>query len=202
MLRRLPLLLTALMAIWVLAQLRIPKDPAGGFAVNEWGRLPIISNGRYQPLDSLARHSLLQMRRKQELNTEPWKDNSDKPKMLSATEWLMEMTMNPAVADTRPVFRIDHPDLKGLLALPMEADKAAQSDGKHYTWNQLQLKLKELQEESNRAFAKDDKVRNQFEKAVVKLMNSIGLYMKLQNMIQPQNAKDWNAELAHYLAEI
>ena len=35
--------------------------------------------------------------------------------------------MNPSLADTRPVFRIDHPELKGLLALPLE--KGPETDG-------------------------------------------------------------------------
>jgi hypothetical protein len=44
-----------------------------------------------------------------------------------------DMTMKQAVADTYPVIRIDNPDLKGLLALPMDADSAKQSDGKHFS---------------------------------------------------------------------
>jgi ABC-type transport system involved in cytochrome c biogenesis permease subunit len=202
MIRRLPLLFTAVLALWVAGSITVPKDKPDTFAINEWARLPVIANGRFQPLDSLARNSLLQLRDKQTLNTEPWKGDFEKPKIISAAEWLAEMTMNPAVADTRPVFRIDHPDLKGLLALPMQADPAAHADGKHYTWQQIQQKLKELTEESTRSSAKDEKLRNPFEKAVVKLANNIGLYMKLQNTLAPQNAQDWASELSHYLAII
>lgn len=202
MIRRLPFIVTAIMAIWILGNFRVPATKSDAFAVNQWGRLPVVSSGRFQPLDSLARNSLLQLRHKQELNAEPWKDNSDHPKMMTATEWLMEMTMNPAVADTLPVFRIDHPDLKGLLALPMDPDKAAQTDGKHYSWKQITPKLKELQEQSAKAFPKEDANRTTFEKAVVKLSNKVGQYMRLQNTLQPQNAQDWASELSHYLASI
>src|SRR5437763_8461768 len=125
MARRIPLLVAAVMALWVAGSISVPKDQPDTFARAEWGRLPVLSNGRFQPLDSLARNSLLQLRDKQTLNLEPWKAWYQSPRIISATAWLAEMTMNPAVADARPVFRIDHPDLKGLLALPMNADPAA-----------------------------------------------------------------------------
>ena len=201
MIARLPLILTAILAAWVVSGLRAPSTKSDTFAVNEWGRLPVVANGRFQPLDSLARNSLLQLREKQTLNTEPWK-TSGSPKMLTASEWLMAMTMNPTSADAWPVFRIDHPDLKGLLALPMDANEVQKSDGKHYSWNQIQTKLKELQEQARTAAAKEASHRNPFEQAVMRLWNGVGLYMKLQNMLQPQNADDWNAELGRYYTAI
>lgn len=202
MMRRLPLILTVVFIAWALSGLRVPKDKSDTFAVNEFGRLPVVANGRYQPLDSLARNSLLQLREKQSVNCEPWKGMFAKPKMLSATEWLMEMTMNPQVADTRPVFRIDNPDLKGLLGVPMEADEAKQTDGKHFSWQQISVKLQQLQDASKQAASKDEKQRTPFEQAVIRLSNLVGLYMKLQNTIQPQNARDWAAELNQYQAAI
>ncbi|MEI9960250.1 MAG: hypothetical protein WDM76_03690 [Limisphaerales bacterium] len=57
---------------------------------------PIVFNGRVQPMDSLARNSLLQLREKQTLNLEPWKEWNEKPKIISATEWLANVTMNPS----------------------------------------------------------------------------------------------------------
>ena len=64
--RWLPFLITAVLAAWTIGAIRVPKDPTGAFAVNEFGRLPAVANGRFQPLDSLARNSLLQLREKVE----------------------------------------------------------------------------------------------------------------------------------------
>ncbi len=200
--RWLPFLITAVLAAWTIGAIRVPKDPAGAFAVNEFGRLPAVANGRFQPLDSLARNSLLQLREKQKANLEPWKSWYEKPRMLSASAWLLDMTMNQSAADAYPVFRIDHPDLKGLLALPMDANAAQQTDGKHFSWTQITPKLRELQEQAGRAGGKDASQRNPFEKAVLRLWNGIGLYMRLQNLLQPQNAQDWERELNDYLAAI
>ena len=41
--------------------------------------------------------------------------------LASLSAWLLDMTMNQHAADAYPVFRIDHPDLKGLLALQIHA---------------------------------------------------------------------------------
>ena len=196
--KHLPLLIFAIFAVWAGRALVPPKDQPGQFAVQEFGRLPVLTNGRVQPLDSLARNSLLQLREKQSANVEPWKDNMAKPKILSATEWLMAMFMDPATADTYPVIRIDHPDVKGLLGLPMDADPEKQTDGKHFSWLQIRGKLAELQAEVNRAQKLDQSHRTPFDQAVLHLYNGVGIYMRLQNTLQPQNAKNWPEEFAQY----
>lgn len=196
-----PLLLVVVFAAWTFSAVRPVKTPPGEFAMQDFGQLPIVWNGRLQPLDSLARNSLLQLREKQSANLEPWKSHRE-AKVIPAIEWLLAMLTKPEVADTWPVIRIDHPELKGLLALPMEGDPAKQTDGKHFAWDQIKGKLKELQEQSKRAGSLDPSKRNPFDQAVMRLWNGVGLYMRLQNTIQPQNARDWAAELNAYLNNV
>ncbi|MDQ3624466.1 MAG: cytochrome C biogenesis protein, partial [Verrucomicrobiota bacterium] len=196
--KSLPWIVTVVFALWAGSSLRVPEDKAGAFATQEFGRLPVVFNGRFQPLDSLARNSLLQLREKQSALSKIGKD----AKQIPAVEWLMEMMMNPVVADTRPVFRLDNPDLKGLLGLPLEKDEAKQSDGKHFAWNQIKPKLEELQKEQKRIAAVDQSHRTPYDQAVMRLWNGVGLYMRLQNTAQPQNAGDWNSELNTYISNV
>ena len=191
----LPLIITLVFLGWVVGQIPTPKDQ--GLAVSEFGKLPILNGGRRQPVDSLARNSLLQLRGKQTANYEPWKGTFDKPKIVSATEWLMEVLMNPAVADTRPVFRIDHPDLKGLLGLPL--DKGFETDAKHFSWNQLQPKSDALLKEMQRVSDVPSNTRNQFDKAVANLWRATFLYQQLKSSLQPPDATDWPAELRSFV---
>src|SRR5437762_9932036 len=100
----LPIIITGLMAAWFLRTLRPPQEKT--FAFSEFGKLPVVFNGRVQPMDSLARNSLLQIREKQEANLEPWKGMG--AHMISATEWLTYLMMKPEVADQWPVFRVDN----------------------------------------------------------------------------------------------
>jgi len=190
-----PLLMFA-MALWFFAKIQTPHDQ--DFAFSQFGELPVTANGRVQPLDSLARNALLQLRDKQTLNLEPWKVWHEKQKIISATTWLANVMMNPGVADTWPVFRVDNPDLIALLKLP-EKSPAQHQDGKHYSWNQLQPALQEFSSENER-IATNTVAQNRtaYERAVVKMNQRIFLYAQLKNTVQPADAQDWPAELAAY----
>ena len=192
-----PALLMLVMALWFFGNLQAPKDKT--FAFQEFGRLPLTANGRVVPMDSLARNSLLAIREKQTVNTEPWKSWNEKPVILSATEWLANVMMNPAVADNWPVFRLDNPDLVSLLKLP---DKGAQSDGKHYSWNQLSANIDTFEKENVRVQKIESANRTAYENAIIKLHQRIMLYAQLKNAVQPADAQDWPAELAAYEALI
>ncbi|MGV3532866.1 MAG: cytochrome C biogenesis protein, partial [Chthoniobacteraceae bacterium] len=196
----LPYFIAGILALWIVSAIAPKRDKEGTFAVQEFGRLPVISNGRFQPLDSLARNSLLQLREKQTASVEPWKGR--KSQVLSASEWLQEMFFNQELANTRPVFRIDNPDVKGLLGLAMDADETKETDGKHFSWNQIKDKLQQLQMEVDRIRLLDRSQRTPFDQGISRLWTGVGLYMKLQNTVQPQNARDWNKELNAYLENV
>jgi ABC-type transport system involved in cytochrome c biogenesis permease subunit len=193
------------MGAWFAGTLRAPEEKDFHYA--GFGRLPLLFNGRLQPMDSLARNSLLQIREKQRANLEPWKAWYEKPKLIPGIEWLATVMLNPEVADQWPVFRVDNPELITLLKLP-EKDLAQQHDGKHFSWAQIQPSLDVMQEQTGRITEREEKKlsdashRTVFEKAVMKLHARLVLYMRLKNTVQPQDARDWPAELKEYEALI
>lgn len=189
-----PLLMLAL-AAWFIGNLRAPKDK--DFAFSEFGQLPVTANGRIVPMDSLARNSLLELREKQTLNTEPWKDWNENPKIIPATEWLANVMMNPAAADDWPVFRVDNPDLISLLKLP-DRDAAKHSDGKHYSWNQIIPAMDALDKENERVEKITAAERTAYENAVAKMHDRLSLYAGLKNAVAPADAQDWPLELAAF----
>jgi ABC-type transport system involved in cytochrome c biogenesis permease subunit len=191
----LPPALMVVMALWFFGNLQAPKDK--DFAFHEFGQLPVTANGRIEPIDSLARNSLLEIREKQTLNTEPWKDWNQDPKMVSATEWLAYVMMNPAVADDWPVFRVDNPDLVSLLKLP-DRDPAKKSDGKHYSWNQIQPLLDTFEKENERVQKIDASGRTAYENAIAKMQERLQLYAALRNTVQPAGALNWPDQLAAF----
>ena len=191
-----PWIVAIVFAGWVLGSLRAPRDKE--WAVNEFGKLPVMFGGRIQPIDSLARNSLLQIREKARANFEPWKNWWEKPKLMSATEWVMLVMMKPEEADTWPVFRIDNPDVKGLLGLPVEADDAKQLDGKHYSWKQIEPKVEELRREAARANQKEASTQSHYERALLHLWNSRTIYTRLKNALGPARTGDLQAGLAEF----
>ena len=56
----LPWILTGLFGAWLISSVR-PKAETG-FPAREFGKIPVLLNGRIQPMDSVARNSLLQLR--------------------------------------------------------------------------------------------------------------------------------------------
>ncbi|MBI4663556.1 MAG: cytochrome c biogenesis protein CcsA [Verrucomicrobia bacterium] len=196
-----PGIIVGVFALWNLSALRLPRDKEGAWAVQEFGKLPVVANGRFQPVDSLARNSLAQIREKQTANLEPWKKWNESPRIISATEWLMGVTMSPKQADEQPVFRIDHPEVRSLLRLP-EADPQKHQDGKHYSWTQIWPAHEELEKQGDRISQIEPAHRTPFEQAVMKLQSRLFLYMRLKNTMFPENWEDIPKELAAYLKSI
>ena len=151
----------------------------------EFGRLPVVYNGRMQPLDSVARNTLLQLREKQSANLEPWKAWNEKPSLISASEWLLALMTKPDEADGWPVFRIDNPDVKGLLGLPAEPDRAAHQDGKHFSWWQIQPRLDDLQREAARANDVEASRRTPYDQSLLKLWDAQMVYNRLEIHARP-----------------
>jgi len=183
------------MALWFLDGLQPPKEK--GFDFNEFGKLPVVADGRPKPMDSLARDSLLQIYELQTFNTEPWKGWSEKPKVISADEWLANVMMNPQLADAWPVFRVDNPELITFLKLP-ERNEAQHQDGQHYSWSQIAPSFDRLNAENERVQKIESADRTAYERAVVKVFDRLLLYEQLQNTLQPQDTEDWQQQLADY----
>ena len=178
-------------AAWIVAGVRQPQDKS--WAVGDFARLPLVSSGRFQPMDSMARNSLLQLREKQSVYLK------DERRFLSATEWIMEVLMDPIKADQRRVFRIDHPELISLLRLP-EKNPETGDDGKHYSWKQIEPSLAEMDKQTKRISQIESARRSSFEQAVMKLHRKLFLYTQLRNTLQPQDSTNFQAELKEYLS--
>ena len=196
----LPWIIVAIFAAWLIGGLRMPPDK--DLAINQFGRIPLVFDGRTQPFDSLARNTLLQLRAKQTANLEPWKSWYQNPKIIPATEWLLAVMMKPDVADTWPVFRIDNPDLKGLLGFAGQPDEAKQQDGKHYSWLQIQPKLEDLRREDTRAEAVQDSSRSPYDQAVIRLWNGQLLYHRLENTLGPSANGQLTADIVPYFKKV
>jgi ABC-type transport system involved in cytochrome c biogenesis permease subunit len=206
----------------VAATLFIPRKDKS-FAVSEFARLPLVFNGRVQPMDSLARNSLLQIRgitevplegngpagtwgtweelrgKEGQLFERKWYQFAKHPKKLKPADWLLEVLCNPRQADDRYVFVVNHPDLRSLLKLEGGVEKS----GLHfYRFNDIKGSLETLQAESERAGKLDASRRNAFDRSVLQLNNAFGLYFRLKNTLQPEDTADFSKELDEYVAAI
>ncbi len=196
LLRLLPWLLVAMFAAEVVTVL-LPK-PDGRFHTREFGRLPVLLNGRVQPFDSVARNSLLQMRSTQDVPLEevPSWQFWHHPEKLKPVDWLLEVMARPEQAGRRPIFLIHHPELLSELKL---TDKGVEKSGlRYYTYEEVKPVRAEINDQARRIHNIDDKLWTPFQKQVMKLQNALTLYERLQNSLRPQDTDDFAQEVADY----
>jgi len=186
-----PWILVACLAGWVVASLFQPAET--GFHTREFGKLPVLMDGRFQPLDSVGRNSLLQIRTKQTVLL----DNSQ---TMSAAEWLLEMMMKPEQSNDRKIFRIDNAEVLDLLKLP--------ENQKFYSFSQIRPQASEIEIQADRIQQREDaKIsapadRTVFETQLMKLYEEMNLYQRLQVSLKPPATDDFAAELAAYQKSI
>lgn len=189
--RWLPWVLAGAAAVWVAMGLRAPR-PGSDYDVNGFGRLPVLMNGRVQPWDSVARNVLLVLRGKRSVPVDDAARSKWRPPLqMSATEWLLEVVARPEAADMRRAFKVDHPDLRSLLKLPVEGSL-------YVAFTNLAPHLEEVEKQAERARAVDPQRRESFEKAVIRLSAGLAVYQRLKNTLRPEDSKDFAAEVAEF----
>jgi ABC-type transport system involved in cytochrome c biogenesis permease subunit len=190
----LPWIAVAVFGAWFLSGAQAPK-PRDGFDVAAFGRLPVLLDGRIQPFDSVARNALLSMSGHSTVtNTAGVR--------LSPSEWLLDTMARPEDADQLKVFRIQHPDLEGLMG----TEKIGLE---YYSFRELTNQIDSIESqaqklaESERDKGEDAaKLRTPFQKDLMHLYNSMVLYNRLKNSLEPEGARNFQEELTHYQAAI
>lgn len=220
----LPLIVFGLFTLWIISAMR-PAKARGYMDDVKFGQLPVLREGRMQPLDSVGMNALLLIRGsrkvplegnneqgewgnfleirgegKGQLSERRWYQFSKHPKKLNPSEWLMEVMMHPEIADERYIFAINHPDLVDELGLD---GKGLEKSGlRYFTFNEIRNNFPTIRQHAQGAFAQEEALRSPFEKAVIKIWVGMNTYLELKNTIAPQDSHDFNTDLENYLAII
>ncbi len=178
----LPWILVGVFGLWILSALA-PERKVNGFDIAAFGKLPVLLNGRVQPLDSVARNSLLSMRGKQTVT-------NDAKVRVSSAQWLLELMVRPQEADRFSSFRVQHPDVQSLVGV--------HSSGMEYlSFDALAPHLGKIEEQVRPIFrAEQEKTaspetRTPYQKDLVHLYNSLYLYHRLRNSLQPADTAEF-----------
>jgi ABC-type transport system involved in cytochrome c biogenesis permease subunit len=187
-----PWIFVAVFAAWFLGGFAEPKLK-NGFDIAGFGRLPVLLEGRIQPLDSVARNALLSMSGKSTVT-------NSHGVSLSATEWLLDTMTKPQLADQLKVFRLQHPDLEGLF----NTDHSSVGYG-YYSFDNMTNQLDHLQDQARKLMDAEAnkgeeaaKTRTAYQKDLMHLFNSMVLYNRLKNSLEPEGTRDFTEELQVY----
>jgi ABC-type transport system involved in cytochrome c biogenesis permease subunit len=155
----------------------VPRGEADGVMhLEEFGRLPVVSGGRVQPIDTFARTTLMAISSRQSAK----KDQASEAE--PAVKFLLEVMTSNRLFGQRAgnpqelqVFRIDNLEVLDLLGLK------ARPGWYRYSINDFAGKMDRLAAAASRAQAKDAKKRSLFEVKVLHLEEQLGLY---HNIVQ------------------
>jgi len=176
-----PWIFLAGFAAWVLAAFFQPAET--GFHYREFGALPVLRDGRFQPLDSVARNSLLQIRTKQTVLLADGRS-------ASATEWLLTTLAKPEAADGWNIFRVDNGEVLALLKLPQSQV--------YFSYDQLKGGVDELNRQADRIAGIETSKRSVFESQIMKLYDALNLYQQLEVSLKPPGTTDFATEIENF----
>ena len=178
----------ALAIVWIAVNSSSPKSAPGEFDLVSFAKIPVLSEGRNKPLDTVARNALLIIHGKEMVRLE-------NGRMLGAMPWLADMLFNSSVADDYPAFVINNPEVLGLFGW-------AQNQQKYFSFTQLAPYLGKINQEAQQVENLESAKRSPYQTAVFNLRNAMILYQRLKNSLYPNEAKNFSAEIIAYLQEI
>ena len=180
--RLIPLLVLLLGALYLASPLLRPTKSA--FDLDEFGRIPVVANGRTKPLDSVARNTLLLLQGRQSLVT------PDGTK-LAPTQWLLDVFFRPDLADTYQHFEIVNPGILDVFGLSIEEGAGK----KRFSYRQLTPKLEELDRQAGLAAGVESVVRTPYQRAVVNLRDHVIFYQQLKHSLVIPDGTDFLGQL-------
>ena len=169
----------------------LPTKPAQDeFDFAKFGKIPVLVGGRVKPLDTVGRNSLLIIHGKQELRLEGGPAGAG-----SAMQWLTDVLFNAPVADQYPIFVVQNAEVLGLFGWE-------QSDRKYFSFAEFAPFLKQIDEQGAQSDKLEGVQRSAYQSAILNLRNALALYQRLKNSIQPEDAKNFTAELQSFESSI
>ncbi|HEX4147562.1 MAG TPA: hypothetical protein VHY20_01185, partial [Pirellulales bacterium] len=147
-----------------LANKAVVHHPAGEMDLYEFGKLPLVYEGRVKPFDTLAINSLqIITGGRQEFRDE---EGQKQP----AIRWLLDVV---AGRDGKyEVFRIDHPEVLDVLRLPRR-------ESHRYSIDELQARAAEFEQQTKLLEGLKTKQLNEFQRKLRQLQNQTHTYMAI-----------------------
>ena len=202
MTRSLPMFVVAAAAVCAFSGL-FPGSGRQPDAVTAFGRLPVLSEGRIKPLDSVARSTLLVLQGRQRVAAP---DGAE----LTPDEWLLDVLFAPEKADTYRTFVVDNSDLLLLIGkndenLAIHYKSSAEqlmaildilpTRQRRMSFNEIAPYLAEIEAQYKLAEPVDAQARTQFQSAVVQLYGNLSNYVHLRRALAPEGSKDFLGDL-------
>ncbi|MEM9083712.1 MAG: cytochrome c biogenesis protein CcsA [Planctomycetota bacterium] len=145
-------------------------QPKSEFDLEAFGQIPVSSGGRIKPLDTAARSMLMLAGGRQRIDVGEGK--------MPATEYLLNLVVNPNKVSGLPAIRVDQPEVLGLLDLSPE-------DGGRIALSVIEPKWAEITEQAQRASQVSGRERDGFQRAVLEFHHKVNTVLAHAQMREP-----------------
>ena len=181
-----PWIVVALCAAWALSKAIPPTAAPDKMNLYDFGKLPLMHEGRVKPFDTLARITLKGISDRQTYV-------DDEGQVHPAVEWFLDLVAKPETSADQKVFRIDSLDVLALLKLePRPVDLASHFGGKRkpgegfrYSRNEIAKSAVEFNKQVELARAVDKHSQTIAQKKILDLANRINVYLEVQQAFSP-----------------
>ncbi len=154
---------------WALFSAWQPNTPTTQMQLDEFGRLPLVYEGRVKPFDTLARNALRIISDKQ-----TFLDETDKTPVKSqpAIKWLLDVVARPRDAFNHKVFRIENLEVLATLGLERR-------DGYRYAISEFRKQIEEFERQAKMAAQAEPGKLSIYQKKILELDKKIHLFTLL-----------------------
>jgi len=159
---------------------------------NQFGKIPVVMGGRVQPIDSVARNSLLAITGRQRVVD---KDDQGNTITLGPSEWIAEVIFDFDKAAARPVILVENDEVKALFG-------KQESDEKRFALLDITGTSEEISEFARAAGNKPRELRSPREQGTLELYSRSLTLGRLSRSIQPVGLTDydrWLQELPNFM---
>jgi len=180
--RFVPWILGLVLIFWATSRMLPPKDVPGldliGFA-----KLPVLVGGRVMPMDTLARLALSEMNHHGSYTTAG--------KMVEQpSRGFLDIVMMPEHSDTAKLFEVSNQEILDLFG-----SQDAKGQFVSYSFNDIKPYFQEIEKQAALASQADSETRNPFQQGILKLRDSLRLYLQLKNTLQAEDSPDFGKEI-------
>src|ERR1700726_4470456 len=180
--KSLPWIISLVLLLWAVSKMMPPKETPG-LDLHGFGQLPVLVGGRVMPMDTLARVCL------SEVNHHGTYTTAD-GKVEQPSHGSLDILMMPERSDTAKLFEVSNQEILDLFG-----SQDAKGQFISYSFNDLKPFFSEIEKQAGLAEQAEAETRNPFQRGIIKLRDSLRLYLQLKNTVQAEDSSDFGKEI-------
>lgn len=177
-----PAIVVGLCALWVASSAWPRHAPLDEMQLTEFGRLPVVYEGRVKPLDTVARNMLRYLSGKQ-----TYVDQDDKTQ--PAIKWFLDVAARDDDSRKDKVFRIENIEVLETLELTRRS-------GLRYATEEFVKHLGELERQAELASALEPAKMSTYQKRLIELVKKLRLVMLVKFSFEVPEPRQENIQEA------